>query len=252
MAKHEPEAMDHSVNTAKLHYDRSKESNCVKAKKFLSTVNGHKKLPVAPSTQTTDIQERRQAREEQGRQHAAEMAAAYVEASKGAGRRAKNACQVIYSSGDNVFVTVSMLQSKVKVDEFVDIVASLRSAPDTLTGTIFFPPRKIPNIQWFPKAFYRLLDSDDLDDETKEKLRRVEEGLCVRHVLDPGHMPRRPMALDHKNADKIVGETIWNRLEEEYRKNPLWKDPATAPLLVRRGWSKKRKANEEEEEEEED
>ena len=60
------------------------------------------------------------------------------------------------------------------------------------------------------------------------------------------------MALDHKNADKIVGETIWNRLEEEYRKNPLWKDPATAPLLVRRGWSKKRKANEEEEEEEED
>ena len=94
MARHESEAMDHSVDTARTHYDKSREKVSAKLKRFLTEVNGNKTLPAAPSTLTADIQKRRKDREERGQRIAAEQAAAYMDASKNARRRAKNVEQV--------------------------------------------------------------------------------------------------------------------------------------------------------------
>ena len=95
LASHEPDAMDHTVTVARTHYDRSREEVSAKLKRFLSEVNGNKTLPPAPSTLTPDIQRRRKEREERGQRKAAEQAAAYIDASKNARRRAKNLDQVI-------------------------------------------------------------------------------------------------------------------------------------------------------------
>lgn len=141
-----------------------------------------------------------------------------------------------------------------KAEEFADIVTGLKSVPDSVAGAVFPPPRKIPNQAEFPKAFYRLLDSEDLADEMKRRLRKVEESLFVRQVLDHGQWPALPQLEDHLNADKVVGETIWSTLEEKYRKDPLWSDPNTAPLIVRIPWSKnkKDKGDKEDQEDKED
>ena len=142
-------------------------------------------------------------------------------------------------------MTVSFPQSKVKSEEFADIVACLTSVPDTTAGAVFSTKRgKIPNQANFPKAFYRLLDSVDLDEEMKGRLMEVEESLFVRQVLDHGQWPVRPDLDDHLNGDRVVGETIWSSLEERYRNDKLWGNPATAPLIVRIPWNKNKRDKE--------
>ena len=94
LAPFESEGMDHKLSTARRHYDKSREKVNTKLKRFLSEVNGDRTLPLAPSTQTPDIQKRRKEREERGQRIAAEQAAAYMDASKNARRRAKDVEQV--------------------------------------------------------------------------------------------------------------------------------------------------------------
>ena len=152
-----------------------------------------------------------------------------------------------------MYSIVSFLQSKLKAVDFADVVTTLTSVPNTVAGAVFDPKKgKIPNQTDFPKAFYRLLDSEDLDEGVKERALKVEEGLFVRKVLDLGQWPDRPEVGDHLNADRVVAETIWSSLEERYRRDKDWKDPSTAPLLVRNAWSKNRKDKEDKDDEEED
>ena len=74
--------MDHSVTTAKNHYDKSSAKNAVKAKKFLSDVNADKPLPIDPLLHNEFLKAKRAERKERCRQVAVELAALDIEESK--------------------------------------------------------------------------------------------------------------------------------------------------------------------------
>ena len=81
-AADEPRAMDHSINTAIKHYDKSGEEVTVKLKSFLAEVNGNRPMPDHVLANRPELLEMRQAIEEEEQAMAMEEARAYQKAAK--------------------------------------------------------------------------------------------------------------------------------------------------------------------------
>lgn len=89
------QVMDHTIRTAKMHYDQSKAKNHVKAKKFLSEVYADKPLPKDLLKGNKFLMAKRQEREEKCRRITKEIAALAMEEAKAHASKRGHSSQVI-------------------------------------------------------------------------------------------------------------------------------------------------------------